>query len=156
MALVQDSKVDLVLALNRDSASALDGTGLQFSPVVPTTGGKVKIRLTALGTYTFKGTKVIEYQRRDLADLPGKFPVQPRMEPKATLYELLTSIRDAGVSFTTADLVDAPVTARGDGKFEVVLTAKPASIAWYGTGTFIFQNLPPITLAIKDTSLPWS
>lgn len=156
MALVQDSKADLVLALNREGATALSETGLLFSRVSPTDGDKVKIRLTAKSDYEFRGTKVIEYHRRDLATLPGKFPVYPRMEPKATLYEMLTSLRDSGVMFTTDDLEDAPVVTRGDGDFEVLLVAKPGSLAWHGTGTLIFKNLPHISLAIKDFNLNWS
>lgn len=156
MALVQDSKADFVLALNRDSATALSETGLTFSPVKAGVGDLTKVRLTATGSYDYRGTKVIEYHRRDLAALPGKFPVYPRMEPKATLYEMLTSLRDTGVLFTTADLVDGPVITREDGNFEVQLTAKPGSLAWIGTGKLIFQNLPPISLAIKEFNLTWS
>lgn len=156
MALVEDAKADLISALNREAATALDGTGLTFSQVLPGTGNLAKIRLTAKADYTYRGTRVVEYHRRNLADLLGKFPVYPRMQPQATLYALLTSIRDAGVRFTTDDLEDAPVITREDGMFEVQLTAKPGSIGWYGTGTFIFQNLPPISLAYKEFNLTWS
>ncbi|MNP76427.1 hypothetical protein D3C76_1736610 [compost metagenome] len=78
------------------------------------------------------------------------------MDPQATLYAQLTQLRDAGLLLTTNDVEDAPVVARGDGTFEVQLIAKPASIAWYGSVLFVFQNLPPITLAIKDYNLTWS
>lgn len=156
MALVQDAKVDLVSALNREAATALADTGLQFSQVQPGAGDLAKIRLTAKADYDFRSTRVVQYHRRNLADLLGKFRVYPRMQPQATLYALLTSIRDAGVRFTTDDLEDALVVTRQDGMFEVQLTAKPGSIGWYGTGTFIFQNLPPISLAYKEFNLTWS
>ncbi|MNM35594.1 hypothetical protein D3C81_462940 [compost metagenome] len=156
MALVQDSKADFVLALNRESATALSETGLTFSVPSPGVGNLAQVRLTSKSDYTFRGTKVIEYHRRDLATLPGMFPVYPRMDPKATLYEMLTSLRDSGVLFTTDDLVDGPVVTRQDGNYEVQLTAKPASLAWFGTGLLIFQNLPPISLAIKEFNLNWS
>lgn len=156
MALIQDSKADFVLALNREGATALSETGLVFSPVAPMAGDKAKVRVTANADYTFRGTKVIEYQRRDLALLPGKFPVYPRMEPKSTLHALLPGLRDAGVLFTTADLDDAPVITREDGLYEVQLTAKSGSLAWFGTGKLVFQNLPHISLAIKDFNLTWS
>ncbi|MNI49626.1 hypothetical protein D3C76_25950 [compost metagenome] len=159
MALVQEAKVDLVSSLNREVATALDSTGLIFSRVQPSneSGESVKLRLTALNTYTYRGTRVIEYHRRNLADLPSKLAVTPRMEPKATLYEQLLGLRDsAGINFSQDDVEDAPVTAREDGLFEVQLTAKAGSLNWYGTVRFVFQNLPPITLAIKEYNLAWS
>jgi len=156
MALVQDAKVDLVSALNREAATALADTGLTFSQVQPGEGDLAKIRLTAKSDYTFRGTRVVQYHRRNLADLVTMFPVYPRMQPLATLYAMLTSIRDAGVRFTTDDLEDAPVVTRQDGMFEIQLTAKAGSIAWYGSAKFIFQNLPPISLAYKENNLTWS
>lgn len=161
MALIQGSKVDLVSALNRETPVALDYAGLVFSPVVPLqsdpSGKLVKVRLSTLPTYTYKGNDVLEYSRRNLADLPGIFPVLPRCVPGATLYAMLTALADGtSILFTTDDLEDAPVVTRQDGNYQVQLTAKAGSYAWYGTGLLIFRNLPHISLAVVDNNLSWS
>lgn len=161
MALIQGSKLDLVSALNRETPVALDYAGLIFSPVVPLqsdpSGKLVKVRLSALDTYVHKGTDTFEYSRRNLADLPGIFPVLPRCIPGSTLYAMLTALADGtSVLFTTDDVEDAPVVAREDGNYQVQLTAKPGSYAWCGSGLLVFRNLPHISLAVVSNNLSWS
>lgn len=160
MALIQGSTVDLVSALNRETPVALDHAGLYFSPVVPIDsdplGKRVKVRLTALENYVYKGNDVLEYNRRDLADLPGIFPVLPRCIPRETLYQMLDELRDGtSITFTEDDLDDAPVVAREDGMFEVQLTAKAGSYAWYGSVVLVFRYLPHISLAVINNNLSW-
>jgi len=159
MALIQGSKADVISGLNRETLATLDHSGLHMSPVVPVddpSGKVVKVRITCQPEYQYRGTAVIQYNRLPFAELAAKFPVLPNISPGAMLYEMLDNFRDAtSVNLTDEAVEDSPVVALEDGTFQVTLTAKPESHGWYGTGVFTFRDLPPLSLAVTDTSLRW-
>ncbi|MNI61701.1 hypothetical protein D3C73_1169860 [compost metagenome] len=138
----------------------LDYTGLTLSPPVSTGSGalpETKVRITALGTYAYRGTEVITYDRLRLQELPSRLYVLPKLPPLGTLYELLPWIADkVGILFTTDDLVDAPVVVNAAGDYQVAMVAKPLSHGWVGSCTFKFTDLPPISLAITNVDIGWT
>lgn len=160
MALIQGSTVDVISGLNRETLATLERSGFLLSPVFPVdtdpTGQVVKIRLTCVPEYQYQGTAVIQYNRLPFTDLASKFPVLPNISPKATLYEMLEAFRDStSVNLSEDDVEDAPIETLEDGTYQVQLTAKPGSHGWYGTGTFPFRDLPPLSLVVTDVSLGW-
>lgn len=160
MSLIQGAKRDIVSTLNREAKTPLDYAGLKLSPPASTGSGalpETKVRITALGTYTYRGTEVITYDRLRLQDLPSRLYILPKLPPLGTLYELLPWIADkVGILFTTDDLNDAPVVVNGPGNYQVALVAKALSHGWIGSCVLNFTDLPPISLAITNVDIGWT
>lgn len=160
MSLIQGGKRDIVALLNREAKVPLSVDGLKISPATTTGSGalpETKIRITALGTYTYRGTEVVTYDRLRLQELPTRLYTLPKMPPLGTLYELLPWIADKiGILFTTDDLNDAPVVVNAPGDYQVALVAKPLSYGWVGNCVLRFTDLPPISLAITNRDIGWT
>lgn len=161
MALIQGSKVDVISGINRDVQVLLDPNGVLLGIPHPVeedpSGTTVQARLTCIPEYQYRGSQVITYQRLGFAELVTLFPALPNISPRETLYELLEGLRTAtGVGLSEDDVEDAPVEAQGDGTYHVLLKAKPLSQGWYGEGTLVFQDLPPLSLVITDVTLEWN
>ncbi len=91
------------------------------------------IRLTAKESAPYEGSRVILYDRLNLASLVniGGFKVAG-LNPVST-YDLFDSIAFyTGIKFLEEDLEDLPVIYGQDGKGTVVLSAKPDSVGWVG------------------------
>lgn len=160
MSLIQGAKRDIVSTLNRESKVVLDYTGLILGKPVSTGSGalpETKMRITALGTYAYRGTEVITYDRLRLQELPTRLYVLPKLPPLGTLYELLPWIADkVGILFTTDDVDDAPVVTNAPGDYQVAMVAKPLSHGWVGSCVLKFTDLPPISLAITNVDIGWT
>lgn len=101
------------------------------------------------------GTTVVEYRRRNLADLPGQFLVPPRLSPSDTTHALLEKLRDAtGLRLDTDDVLDLPVTVSED-TISVTLRATDESYGWYGECVLTCRPLADISIRLTNTTIRW-
>ncbi len=160
MALIDGSKRDLWISVNRETAVPLPFEDLIFSAVVEGEGGvdQTKIRFTAESTYPYRGTFVLNYQRLRLETLPRLLLTRPRITPRNNLYELLPHLKHAiGIKLTEDDVENAPILESSETKngYEVFIKAKSTSHGWVGECNLLFLDLPPISIPVQTVDIEW-
>lgn len=159
MALIEGSKRDIWVNLNRETLVTIPFEDLVFSAVAKDEGevDRTLLRLTASNDHPYRGTYVLKYRRLRLDTLPRLLVKPPRLTPRNDLYELLPYLKHAlGILFSEEDVENAPIIEEeGDDNYSVVIKAKPTSHGWVGECKLHFKDLPPLAIPVHTTDLDW-
>lgn len=157
------SKASFLQYLNAANSSALVEADLNFSnPKVVAgtfreqlTSHNTAIQLQAKPSAAYQGTKVITYDRLDLASLANIFGVKAVANNPASTYDVLSNLKYfTGVDLTTDDVEDLAIVTSGSDKF-VVLSAKNTSIGWIGSVQLkITAGGAPLDQSLTTSDLP--
>lgn len=164
MSIYQKSKDDLALAISASMGKVIIASHFNILGIRPTPAGqserntKIAIEMSTTSAYT--GRKIFYYDRLDLANFAKlrSFPPggQSRLRVGRDLnaHDILDTIRDAlGVNFNVLD-IENNTTIAYPGGTSLLLKAKPESLGWVGEYTLKFKDIPDISEAFYQTSLP--
>lgn len=150
----------LMAGLSSAAGVTLDAANFEFSlpkPSVPedNTVRNTKIMTMASEAGIYKGSRVIYYDRLNLADMVNFEFTQAVLPNNTGVHAMLRSIMAmTGLSFTEDDLVNHVSEPDGNGGVQVLLEAKPESIGWTGSFLLVGVNYPDISTAFDSNILP--
>lgn len=137
-----ESKASVLGYINAANGTNYTLNDIQFGTPVPTEGTwagnntskNTAVRLTAPPGTTYQGSRVVTYDRLDIASLQYITGFVIKRSNPATVHDLLAAILySTGIPLTTDDLEDSPCTPGANGTSTATLTAKAGSIGWFGS-----------------------
>lgn len=157
------SATALLAEINAANGSTLQLTDFSYSNPKPITGGmwqgvasdrNTAIRVTGNGT-TYQGSKVIQYNRKDLAQILNLPNFKMAVYNVATVWDLIPYFAFwTGIKFVQADLINDPVTLNADGTGTITVRADPNSIGWINSVTInVTKGGIGLDTAVQTTAL---
>lgn len=162
MSYYQNPKTSLVGYVSSLAAITIPEADVTFTNVKPASAEEItkhgrnsRCVINFVPTSTVaSGSSYLWFDRLDLAILAKMVLVPRSADLGNSVYDLLADIKAmTAIPFTSDDLVETFVTDLGNGKFNLVLTAKPTSIGWIGTVNIPFNPVPDISTAFKANTL---
>lgn len=158
------SKATLLLQLQKyGTLTVVDPTMWAFSPVVidnPALQDAARVKLTpSAKNTTYKNSRIFSYKRLDLQSVGIsakviRFNVVDGDTAHTHFANLLAQL---GILFDATDIEPTPLaTTATPGVYTLTLTAKPGSLAWYGTTTIRVEPFQHISLYVNTDSFTWN
>lgn len=141
MSIHYGSKQSLVNYINTANGASLTVAELTFGTPQPVEGtwreglvaGNTAIKITAKDESTFKGSRVVVYDRLNLNDFSKLCPLSVKAYGPTKLSDFFPPLfRRYGLVLSPEDFVDAPFTYAGDNAEEIELVAKADAVGWTG------------------------
>lgn len=157
---ILSSKPSLVAGMASSAGVSLNPTDFQFTDPKPTEPGdsttkNSKVMAIAAAEGTYRGSRVVFYDRLDLSAMENFEFIPVTLEPGVSVYDLLGSIYAmTGIAFTVNDLVDHQSVSGEGNAVEVLLEAKATSLGFTGSFTLTGVGYPNISTAFSSNILP--
>jgi len=165
MDLRKGSKATVLLQIQKYHAmQVLDPTLWYFSPLVidnPAVQSDARVKLSpAPGNQLYKGSRTFGFKRLDLQSvgISAKVIRFNAADGDTTHNHFPRLLAQLGILFDATDIEPtALVPIDGSpGSFTLTLTAKPQSMAWYGTTTIRVDPFQHISLYVNADSFAWN
>lgn len=161
MALYPDPLATVFAAIQSQNGITLDQT--QYNVSAPTAysdpSGVTNTQVTITPNTPnspYVGSVTVSYFRWQLSDLLTQLPLPLKFNGLTQVADFCAKMNTYyGTNFTTADIVDGPVTVGSDGSGTLTLTATSTSYGWVGTVNlpFILGNFD-LAASTAVTTLP--
>lgn len=161
MSIYQKSLDDIALHLSRITGLTITKNHFTLHNTVATdhNGYNTKTTILFKDGAPVSGNKTFYYNRLDLASLVNLNTLRASRRSKINLgdntsvYDILSSIRDAvGIQFDADDLEETFTTFDGTG-ISITLKAKATSVGWLGQYIQTFSSAPSISTAFHGYAL---
>lgn len=157
------SSAAVLAAINAANGTTLQASDVSFSNPKVITGGtwqgvasdrNTAVQVTGNGT-TYKGNKVIQYNRRDISQIINLPSFKMAVYNIASVWDLIPYFAYwTGIKFVQGDLVNDPVTGLTNGAGNITVNADPNSLGWVGSVTIaVTQGGIGLDTAVQTTAL---
>lgn len=145
MPIYKPAHEQIIEAVNKQNSIGVTLDAISFSlpkdisstPSGAQLGLNTSIKITAVEGKSWAGSRVVQYERYDLADLHVLIGDTLALHQIDTVAKLIGYMNQRyGMVLTEEDLQPGSITVGADGTGTVKLTANPISPAWIGTVTF--------------------
>ena len=142
MSIHRTAKQSLVNYINTANSASLTVAELDFGVPVPIKGTwreglvdrNTAIKITAKDASSFKGSRVICYDRLNLNDFHKLIQLSVKAYHPTTTHDLLKPILlKYGIFFDPEEFIDEAIEEVGDQPIAITLSSTPSAIGWIGS-----------------------